>query len=364
MMRSRHMCIHRIALGLGLALGLSIGCGSDERHEGPGELMVATDHQMTPERKRAFEAEFALATERFDYAQLDPAEVVQGRDLEHAHGDGRSFRRYVIDGREVRKDSHEALRPGRHGGRMWRIPYYYDPQHRFVVVRQIIKVDDRWELIVEDWVFMPADPEDRRALEIILGIGEVAGAEDMLGNSSAGRRLVARPPGFTTRVTPARGPPSRPASQAGQSGQPRKNTRAMSEVTRRQRSGLSVVPRPGMSARTVEDMNGNPVKIWGQSRSPSKTPGHDATMERHARKMARSGEYEYITIQRSWRTATGRVSKSRKIPDIIGVRRDGKVDAVEVRSKTDSERVLQRRLDDSMETLPPERQGETLVINP
>lgn len=80
--------------------------------------------------------------------------------------------------------------------------------------------------------------------------------------------------------------------------------------------------------------------------------------------MARSGKYEYITQQRSWRTATGRVGTSRKIPDIIGVRHDGKVDAFEIESRSDNEASLRSRLKEGMNTLPEERRGDYDVLKP
>ncbi len=129
-------------------------------------------------------------------------------------------------------------------------------------------------------------------------------------------------------------------------------------------SGLSVVNRPRMPHRTVTDANGDTVTIWGQSKSSSKTHGHDAAMDAEAFAMATSGDYEYVTIQRAWRTATGRVSPSSLIPDVIGVRRNGKVDAVEVRSRTDKERALRRRLRKGLRSLPPERRGKVRVIDP
>ncbi len=131
-----------------------------------------------------------------------------------------------------------------------------------------------------------------------------------------------------------------------------------------QRSGLIVVERKAMPMRILKDKQGNPVKLWGKEKSTSKTPGHDMTIAAEAVEMARSGKYEYITMQRSWRTATGRVGTSSKIPDIIGVRYDGKVDAVEVQSRTDSEGDLRKRLRLGMATLPPERRGEYNVIQP
>jgi hypothetical protein len=85
-------------------------------------------------------------------------------------------------------------------------------------------------------------------------------------------------------------------------------------------------------------------------------------METKALAMAVSGDYEYITIQRSWRTATGRVSESRRIPDIIGVRRDGRVDAYEVKSSTDKEKELSQRLREGMQSLPAKNRGQYEVL--
>ena len=80
--------------------------------------------------------------------------------------------------------------------------------------------------------------------------------------------------------------------------------------------------------------------------------------------MARSGDYEYITIQRSWRTATDRVGQSRRIPDLIGVRRDGRVDAFEVRSKSDRRDEPRKRLREGMRSLPSKYRGQTQVLEP
>lgn len=130
-------------------------------------------------------------------------------------------------------------------------------------------------------------------------------------------------------------------------------------------SGLKVVPRPGMPSRTINDRNGHPVIIYGQAeRSSSTTPGHSEAMNNLVKRLAETGDYEYFTLQLAWRTATGRVAESSLQPDVIGVRRDGTVDAWEVRSKSDSPRALMDRLEKGLNTLPPERQGEIRVIDP
>ena len=128
---------------------------------------------------------------------------------------------------------------------------------------------------------------------------------------------------------------------------------------------FQVVPRPGMESRVERDPQGRPVTIHGQAENcSSTTPGHGEAMNNQVDRMVQSGDYDSITIQRSWRTATGRESSDRAIPDVIGNRRDGRVDAFEVASKTDDPAALQQRLDSSMNTLPPQRQGTTTVLDP
>ena len=130
-------------------------------------------------------------------------------------------------------------------------------------------------------------------------------------------------------------------------------------------SGLSVVPRPGMGSETVTDRNGRPVTIYGQSgQASSTTPGHGPMMQNIGESWAHSGEYDYVLYQRSVRTATGRVGTSTNQPDLIGVRRDGKVDMIEVRSKTDSMQQLQQRLTDAQNSLPADRRGKTGIVTP
>jgi hypothetical protein len=70
-------------------------------------------------------------------------------------------------------------------------------------------------------------------------------------------------------------------------------------------------------------------------------PAHRATVERLAREFANSGEYEYITMNRAWRTTTGRENALVERPDIICVKPNGTVDAFEVvsPSQTHSEAI-------------------------
>ena len=57
-----------------------------------------------------------------------------------------------------------------------------------------------------------------------------------------------------------------------------------------------------------------------------------------------------------------RVGTSNRIPDIIGVRHDGEVDAYEVQSQSDKYEDLRKRLEEGMETLPEKHRGKTYII--
>jgi RHS repeat-associated protein len=129
-------------------------------------------------------------------------------------------------------------------------------------------------------------------------------------------------------------------------------------------SGLRVVLRADERFLTqfVLAPDGRQVAIYGQEVSTSKTPGHDATILATARALAASGVYHYLTIQRNWRTATGYVGTSRLIPDIIGVRCDGRVDGFEIKSKGDTQEELEAKLNEGLNSLPPERRGTPTVL--
>jgi hypothetical protein len=130
-------------------------------------------------------------------------------------------------------------------------------------------------------------------------------------------------------------------------------------------SGLDIVNRPNMPVQTLTDSQGRDVKVYGQAgNSSSTTPGHGETMDALVQSKAPTGDYEYFTLQRSLRTATDRTSSNGRIPDVIGVRRDGKVDVWEVKSKTDTDDDLQFRLDQIKNSLPAERQGNFDIIPP
>jgi hypothetical protein len=115
----------------------------------------------------------------------------------------------------------------------------------------------------------------------------------------------------------------------------------------------------------VSDM---PELIWNGTRilgkaQATKTPGHVLQIAKQVQRMAQSGEYEYITLNRSWKVSTGLKGAAGDLrPDIIGVRWDGVVDAFEVMSMSDDEADLLLRLNDGLRTLPNANCGRVRVI--
>lgn len=77
--------------------------------------------------------------------------------------------------------------------------------------------------------------------------------------------------------------------------------------------------------------------------------------------MSKSGEYSRIRLNRAFSTTDEVQSLSRRRPDILGIRRDGRVDAVEVPSWTDDRRFLFDRNWDVFEDLSDLRRGDVII---
>lgn len=128
-------------------------------------------------------------------------------------------------------------------------------------------------------------------------------------------------------------------------------------------SGLQVVFRRDMPLRLAPSKQGQKVPIFGSSKSSSKTYLHAQTIDRLAGEFADKGDVAYIVLgDRSWRTATGRVASSNRRPDLVVVRKDGRVDAYEVLSNHDSVAILEARLKEGQRSLPARHQGDTDVF--
>jgi hypothetical protein len=126
-------------------------------------------------------------------------------------------------------------------------------------------------------------------------------------------------------------------------------------------SGLSYTgaPTPIMTVT----VGGRIVPIYGAGQKtgkincPNSVNKHRQASVNIAQTAAATGSYQYLTLDRSWSTATGGASSDARRPDVIGVRCDGLVLAWEVISIGDDPLVLEMRLQAGYATLPPVNQG-------
>lgn len=79
--------------------------------------------------------------------------------------------------------------------------------------------------------------------------------------------------------------------------------------------------------------------------------------------MAKSGNYEVVRLNRAYSTTAGVKTSPRRLPDVIGKRLDGKIDSIEVPSKTDNPAFLFQRNMDAMQQLPPAMRGTVRIEN-
>jgi hypothetical protein len=103
------------------------------------------------------------------------------------------------------------------------------------------------------------------------------------------------------------------------------------------------------------------AQATGNDTCPGKKNPHAQTVKKLAKAKAASGDYEYLTLNRSWNRSTGVIVSSNLRPDVIGVRCDGRVDAWEIRSEGDTEKDLRLRLSTGLGTLPDKVRGMTDV---
>nr|WP_304363258.1 RHS repeat-associated core domain-containing protein [Gilliamella apicola] len=99
----------------------------------------------------------------------------------------------------------------------------------------------------------------------------------------------------------------------------------------------------------VREVNG--TKIYGKGQVDS-TPGHDQFSEAIANKLAMSGQFTEIYLNRSYNMALKTKASARR-PDIMAIDKNGKVHAIELASKTDKNKLesLIRRNKEAMEKL-------------
>jgi len=99
---------------------------------------------------------------------------------------------------------------------------------------------------------------------------------------------------------------------------------------------LSWIDPLGLKPCKIREVNGK--KIFGKGQRDG-TPGHDQFSEIIANKLAMSGKFKEIYLNRSYSFANGKGGSARR-PDVMAIDIDGKVHAIELASKTDMGRKL------------------------
>jgi hypothetical protein len=122
--------------------------------------------------------------------------------------------------------------------------------------------------------------------------------------------------------------------------------------------GRSIVKAPPGKVRA-----GKPIdkswkgKIAGRAQKTG-TAGNAFRSYREAIRMAKSGEYDRIWLNRAYSTTTGTRTTPRRLPDVIGRRVTGQFDAFEVPSKTNDWDELLRRNQEALDQLPDTHRGQ------
>ena len=100
------------------------------------------------------------------------------------------------------------------------------------------------------------------------------------------------------------------------------------------------------------------------SPDPNRTPEHVAAKQAMAELYQASGMYVRVGMGIPLSEFSGLEHTPDIEPDVMGLRPDGTIDMVEIKSPGQSIRFLDRKLQKAANQLPPESRGVTLVINP
>ncbi len=99
--------------------------------------------------------------------------------------------------------------------------------------------------------------------------------------------------------------------------------------------------------------------VWCDKPHTNKTPGHWETICDRVERMRQSGQYAIIYVNKGLSNELRHPFPNRR-PDIMAVRHDGKIDQVEVPSKTDKTWILKARMEDSQRIMR-DRAGDTEI---
>ena len=117
----------------------------------------------------------------------------------------------------------------------------------------------------------------------------------------------------------------------------------------------------GLAGCPIREING--TKIYGKGQKDG-TPGHDQFSEVIANKLAMSGQFKAIYLNRSYSFALGKRISARR-PDVMAIDIHGKIHAIELASKTDMGTklpLLTSRNHEVISKLPTKQQGKILIL--
>jgi len=117
----------------------------------------------------------------------------------------------------------------------------------------------------------------------------------------------------------------------------------------------------GLASCSVRKVNNTRIYGTGQV---DKTPGHNQFSDVIANKLAMSGKFKEIYLNRSYSFANGKGISARR-PDVMAIDINGKVHSIELASKTDMGRKLPTlisRNETAMSNLLVNKKGEIILL--
>ncbi|MFM9966310.1 MAG: hypothetical protein ACKV2Q_34470, partial [Planctomycetaceae bacterium] len=105
-----------------------------------------------------------------------------------------------------------------------------------------------------------------------------------------------------------------------------------------------------VNRRKILKENWNGVLVYGEPQNtthaadPNNDP-HAVAVNLKVQELVTTGDFEMVAMDLSWRTVTGRRAQSTNRPDIIAIRRDGSILAIEIQSPGQDPLDLHARLD-------------------
>jgi hypothetical protein len=130
-------------------------------------------------------------------------------------------------------------------------------------------------------------------------------------------------------------------------------TRGLGEHTA-ERGATEVVANTAKKEKAWKDI------IHGKAQKTG--PGHQMRSYRIAIRMAKSGKYEEVHLNRSYEAITKTKTFPRRSADVVGVRKSGRLVSVEIASVRDVPSVLRQRNLTAMSQLPKRLQGKVAVM--